>query len=81
MTVEDKLRSHILQNFMYSANPDELTNDIPLFEKGIIDSTGVLDLVGFVEETFDIQIDDAELLPENFETVAALADFVRKKIS
>ena len=79
MSYEEQLRAYILKNFMYSGDARELTDDLPLFDRGIIDSTGVLDLVAYIEETFAVQVADAELLPENFATVAAIAAYLRSK--
>jgi acyl carrier protein len=80
MSIEQQLRDHILKNFMYSGDGNELTNELELFESGIVDSTGVLELVAFIEETFSARVDDSELLPENFATVAAMAAFIRTKV-
>jgi len=81
MTIEEQIRQFIAENFMYTADVSELTHDLQLFDSGIIDSTGVLELVAFLEESYDIQVDDAEMLPENFASIAALAAFVRRKTS
>lgn len=80
MSIEQQLKDHILKDFMYSGQEDELTEDLELFESGIVDSTGVLELVAFIERTFTIKVADAELLPENFSTVAAMAAFIRGKL-
>jgi acyl carrier protein len=81
MDIEGELKQYIIDNFMYSADAEDLTNDLHLFDAGVIDSTGVLELVGFLEETFEVAVDDTEMLPENFESVTALAKFVRSKQS
>lgn len=54
---------------------------MPLLESGIIDSLGVLDLVGFLEEAFDVKIDDDDLIPENFGNIECIVAFVQKKNS
>lgn len=79
MSYEEQLRGYILKNFMYSGDAAELTDDLPLFDRGIIDSTGVLDLVAFIEESFAVQVADAEMLPQNFATVSAIATYLRSK--
>ena len=56
-----------------------IADDEPLLETGILDSLGVLDLVGFLEQEFVCEIDDEELLPENFESINRIADFVLRK--
>lgn len=79
MTIEAQVRQYIIENFMYSADAGDLTDELQLFDNGIIDSTGVLELVGFLEETFEVQVADEEMMPENFESITALAAFVKRK--
>ncbi|MCK5798231.1 MAG: acyl carrier protein [Deltaproteobacteria bacterium] len=79
MSIAEEVRQYIIDNFMYSADAEDLTETLHLFDNGIIDSTGVLELVSFLEETFDVQVEDEEMLPENFETIAALTAFVTRK--
>ena len=55
--------------------------ETPLLQSGLIDSLGMVDLVAFIETTFGIQVDDEELVPENFETIFAIAGFVEHKRS
>lgn len=62
-------------------NPEELTDSDSLLDKGIIDSTGVLELVGFLEENYQIQIEDEELVPENLDSINNLVKFIQKKQS
>ena len=57
-----------------------LAENASLLEAGIIDSTGVLELVCFLESTFGIEITDAEMLPENLDSVAAISSYVRRKV-
>lgn len=56
-----------------------MTDDDSLLEKGIIDSTGVLELVGFIEEGFHVAVKDDELLPENLDSVNRLIAFITRK--
>jgi len=62
-------------------NPDTIsfTNNDSFLEKGIIDSTGILELVSFVQQTFGITVHDEELLPENFDSVNKIVSYVSKK--
>jgi acyl carrier protein len=55
--------------------------DTPLVQSGIVDSLGMVDLVQFLEETFTIRINDEDMVPDNFDTVAAMAAFVERKIA
>jgi acyl carrier protein len=81
MEIEQQIREYILENFMYSDNAGELTNEMSLFDNGVLDSTGVLELVGFIEETFGIQVDDTELVPENFDSVDNISAYIQRKQS
>jgi acyl carrier protein len=74
-----RLKEYIVGNFMSSAEDKTLREDVSLLEEGIMDSTGVLDLVMFIEETFGIQVKDEELVPENLDSVDKLVAFVEKK--
>ena len=73
------IRQFIFDNFLFDAAEDELGNDASFLEQGIIDSTGVLELVEWLEETFDMSVDDDELIPENLDSVNQLAAFIAKK--
>jgi acyl carrier protein len=76
--VHPSIRDFILKKFP-AARRRVLTDDLPLLESGIIDSLGVLDVVGFLEQTFNIKIEDDELTPDNFANVKSLVSFVQKK--
>ncbi len=69
------IRNFVLRRFPL-ASSKELTSDLSLLESGIVDSLGVLDLVGFIEEEFGIQAEDDDLVPENFDSIEALTRFV-----
>jgi len=73
------IRKFILTNFLFDANENELQNDASFLEQGIIDSTGVLEMVEWLEENFDIKVEDEELVPENLDSVLLLAAFIEKK--
>ncbi len=72
--VEQQIRAFIQTNFFSS---ETFSDEDSLFDKGIVDSTGVLEVVAFVEETFKVKVKDQDLVPENFETIARLARYVR----
>jgi acyl carrier protein len=79
--IEEKIKKFINRTFLRGGetNPG-LKNDTSFLEKGIVDSTGVLELVGFLEETFDIKVEDEELVPENLDSVSNLVKFVNQKL-
>jgi acyl carrier protein len=66
---------------MMGRNPGELADSDSLLDKGIIDSTGVLELVGFLEEHFGIAVDDEDLVPENLDSVDTLVGYIDRKSS
>jgi acyl carrier protein len=78
--VSDRLRGFILEVF-YLSDPAQLTDDVSLINSGIVDSTGMLDIILFVESEFGITVRDDETRPENFETIARLTAFVRRKLA
>lgn len=78
MGIAQTFRSFITTNF-YVADPAALSDDDSLLDAGIIDSTGVLDLIGFIEQQFGITVADEELVPENLDTVNRLVQFVERK--
>lgn len=81
MGIRDKIRNFITDNFMMGMNPEDLADGDSLLDKGIVDSTGILELIGFIEEDFNIQIEDEELIPENLDSVLNLVNFVNRKKS
>jgi acyl carrier protein len=81
MSITDQIRSHILDSFLFTSDPARLKNDASFLEEGIVDSTGVLELVMFVEETFGFTVEDEEILPDNFDSVNSLVDYVKHKLN
>lgn len=75
---KDQVRAFLAANF-YVGDVAALRDDASLIDKGIIDSTGVLEVVGFIEQTFGIVVDDSELLPENLDTIQGIAAYVIRK--
>ncbi len=76
--MKQAIREFITTNF-YLPEGEELSDELSLLDEGIVDSTGVLEVIGFLEETFEIQVDDAEMLPDNLDSVDKIAAFVRRK--
>ena len=74
-----RFKEYIVGNFMSLGGEKSLGDDASLLEEGIMDSTGVLDLVMFIEETFGIAVKDEELIPENLDSVDKLVAFVERK--
>lgn len=76
--LKSKIKEFIIENFLFG-NSDGLNDDTSFLEEGIIDSTGVLELINFVEEEFDIKLDDDELIPENLDSINNVAVFLQHK--
>ncbi len=81
MEVRTDIRNFILDNFMMGRDSQELTDSGSLLELGIIDSTGVLELVGFLEGKYSFEVEDSELVPENLDSVDNLIKYVGHKRS
>lgn len=74
--VREKIRGHILENLMFTDDPTRLPDDASLLDMGVIDSTGVLELVLLMEENFALQVQDAAIVPDNFDSVDRMVSFV-----
>jgi acyl carrier protein len=77
--MEPKIREFLAANFFLGDDPEAIQGSSSLIEAGIIDSTGVLELVGFLEETYEIRIEDDELVPENLDSIDNIVRFVERK--
>ncbi len=75
----DTVRHFIIENFPFGAG-ELLREDTSFMERGIIDSTGILELVMFLEETYSIKIEDDELVPENLDNLRNIAQFLEGKL-
>lgn len=78
MDVRNTVREFITENF-YVADPSALADERSLLDEGIVDSTGILEVIFFLEEHFQITIEDEEMVPENLDSVAAIVAFVARK--
>jgi acyl carrier protein len=78
MDLEKTIRSFITTNF-YVAEGMELLGDTSLLDSGIIDSTGVLEVISFLESEFGIQVADADMVPDNLDSLGRLVAFVERK--
>ncbi|CAN5619331.1 hypothetical protein BH20ACT2_BH20ACT2_08640 [soil metagenome] len=81
MTIEDRLRTFINEELRTDGVTERLADDYALLEHKIIDSLGIFQIVSFLETEFDVEVDDEELLPDNFGTIGAIARLVSAKRS
>lgn len=79
MQIEEEVREFIFENFLFGQDDQVLNNDDSLLDNGIIDSTGVLELIAFLEQQFQITVEDMELVPENLDSVNRLTGFIQRK--
>lgn len=77
MRVDQKVRQFIQENFC--VDPSQLADDTSLIAEGIVDSTGMLEVIAFLEAEYEIKIADVETVPDNLETIGRIADFVARK--
>ena len=78
--IEKRIRDYVTQNFLLGENL-AIDSTASLLSNGVLDSTGVLELVTFLESEFGVQVGDAEMVPQNLDSLSNLADFVRRKLS
>ena len=78
MDIKREFRTFVIGNF-YVSDPQTLADDASLLDQGIIDSTGVLEVVTFLEQKFGIQVEDQEMLPENLDSIEHVAAYVARK--
>ena len=79
MSVERTLRTYILQNFLFTDDDSVLEDSDSFLERGIIDSTGILELISFLHDELGVHVEDEEMVPENLDSVDNLAAFVSRK--
>jgi acyl carrier protein len=76
-----RIREYIDSNFLLGARDLDYADTDSLLDLHILDSTGVLELILFLEQTWGIQVADAEMIPENLDSVAAIAGYVQRKLA
>jgi len=79
-TIAQEIRDFVVTNFLYGSQGN-LTDEQSFLDNGIIDSTGVLELVGFLEQQFGIAVADRDLVPENLDSVRNATSYVQRKLS
>lgn len=76
--VRAKVRAFVVENFLFG-NEDGVKDDTSFLDEGIIDSTGILEMVSYLEEEFSISVDDEELVPENLDSINNVVAYLQKK--
>jgi len=76
----DTVRHFVVENFLFG-DGESLKEDTSFLETGIIDSTGILELVMFLEESYGVKIEDDELIPENLDNIRNITQFLERKLN
>ncbi|HEY5603055.1 MAG TPA: acyl carrier protein [Gammaproteobacteria bacterium] len=79
MSIEQKVRDYILDNYLFTDDQSALSNEDSFLNKGIIDSTGIMEVIFFLEEQFGIQVQDEEMVPENLDSVKNITSYIQRK--
>ena len=79
MDVENQIRDYITLNLLFSSDGYQYSDDTSFLEEGIVDSQGVMELVMFVEEEFGVLVEDADIIPDNFDSISQLAAYIHRK--
>ncbi|HEY6445217.1 MAG TPA: acyl carrier protein [Acidobacteriaceae bacterium] len=79
LDIEQQIRSFVTDSFLFG-QPIDLQSTDSLLAKGVIDSTGVLELVSFLESTYAIKIKDEDIIPENLDSIHDISEFVFRKL-
>jgi acyl carrier protein len=77
---KQEIRKFVVDHFLFGEDND-LANDASLLEQGVIDSTGVLELVSHIESRYGCKVKDEELTPENLDSISRIADYLQRKRS
>lgn len=79
MSTEAKVREYILDNFLFTDDQNALSSEDSFMNKGIVDSTGMLEIIYFIEDEFEMSVDDEEMVPENLDSVNNIVEFINRK--
>lgn len=79
MSIKQQVRQFILSNYLFTDDESKLADADSLMQSGTMDSTGILELIMFLEETFDIKVGDDEMIPANLDSVDNVVSFVERK--
>jgi len=77
--LHDQIRNFILENYLFTNDPTALALDDSLLGRGIVDSTGMLEIIYFIEEQLGVKVADADMIPDNLDSVNRIAKYVESK--
>jgi acyl carrier protein len=81
MNSAQSIRNYILENYLFTDDQSALDNGDSFLNKGILDSTGILEVIYFLEDNFNIKIEDEEMIPENLDSINNILAFLKRKAS
>jgi acyl carrier protein len=79
MSTEASIREFILENYLFTDDDSELKNEESLIDSGVIDSTGIMEVIAFLQKEFEIVVEDEEMIPENLDSVDNIMNYLKKK--
>jgi acyl carrier protein len=78
--IREDIKQFIMHNFHLTSTGEELMDDTSLMDAGVVNSTGILELIDFIEDNFNISIENGEVIPENLDSVTNMVRFIGLKI-
>lgn len=78
--IVERVRTFLVENYVFGYDENEFTNDSSFMEFGVLDSTGIMELLAFIETEFQIEVLDAEILPENMDSINCVSQMVARKL-
>ncbi len=77
--LRERIRDFILDNFLFTTDTSAVAPDDSLLDRGVVDSTGMLEIIMFIEDELGVKVADEEMIPENLDSVNNIARFVECK--
>lgn len=79
--INDGIQRFLMENYLFGFDENEFDRDSSLLELGVLDSTGIMELVAFIEQEFNIEVLDSEIIPENLDSINYISRFINKKLN
>ena len=79
MDIRQQIKQFIIENFLFAEDGHELDDDASFMDEGIVDSMGILELIVFIEETYQVTVEDDEIEPDNLDSVNNLYNYIIRK--
>jgi acyl carrier protein len=77
--IKTSIRKYLADNVLLSGGIDDIRDDSSFLERNLLDSTGVLELVAFIEDHFEVKVGDDEIVPENLDSIELVASYIARK--